>query len=171
MGKAVTSAGGTGNTLVNNKWDETSGGGGGADGTVYDDTAIIQRLNGIDDELQSKLPSHGGRLSGYREPYQVLTGTSSVSIPTTATTMFTHTPSNNGAYIIDTDFLVDGESAYSFTLFITQPATAYAMTFPASVKWQGGEVPDMSTANKTYILTFTSVNMGVTWFGMFGGEF
>ena len=61
--------------------------------------------------------------------------------------------------------------AQSFTLIINQPTVSESITFPASVKWQGGEIPDMSTANKTYVLTFVTVDGGTTWLGMFGGEF
>lgn len=60
--------------------------------------------------------------------------------------------------------------AHSFTLII-KIGTVRTLTFPTSVKWQGGEIPDMSTANKIYILTFLSIDGGTTWFGMFGGEF
>ena len=50
-------------------------------------------------------------------------------------------------------------------------ATVRTLTFPASVKWQDGEVPEMTEANKTYILTFMTINSGTTWFGMEGGSF
>ena len=61
--------------------------------------------------------------------------------------------------------------AHSFTLIITMGATVRTLTFPASVKWQDGEVPEMTEANKTYILTFMTINSGTTWFGMEGGSF
>ena len=60
--------------------------------------------------------------------------------------------------------------AHSFTLIIKM-GTVRTLTFPSSVKWQGGEIPDMSTANKIYILTFLSIDGGNAWLGMFGGEF
>ncbi|HZJ99032.1 MAG TPA: hypothetical protein VFC79_03450, partial [Tissierellaceae bacterium] len=61
--------------------------------------------------------------------------------------------------------------AHSFTLIITMGATVRTLTFPASVKWADGEVPEMTEANKTYILTFMTINSGTTWFGMEGGSF
>lgn len=61
--------------------------------------------------------------------------------------------------------------AHSFTLIINMNGTVRTLTFPSAVKWQGGEIPDMSTANKTYLLTFLSVDGGSSWLGMFGGEF
>ena len=63
------------------------------------------------------------------------------------------------------------ENAHSFTLIINMGATVRTLTFPSSVKWQGGEIPDLSTANKTYILTFMTVDGGTNWLGIFGGEF
>ena len=60
--------------------------------------------------------------------------------------------------------------AHSFTLILKMGAVR-TLTFPASVKWQGGEIPDMTTSSKMYILTFLSIDGGTTWFGMSGGEF
>ena len=61
--------------------------------------------------------------------------------------------------------------AHSFTLIITMGATVRTLTFPASVIWQDGEMPEMTKANKAYILTFMTINSGTTWFGMGGGSF
>jgi hypothetical protein len=44
-------------------------------------------------------------------------------------------------------------------------ATVRTLTFPASVKWANGEIPDMSKANTMYILTFSTINAGTTWYG------
>ncbi|HZJ99219.1 MAG TPA: hypothetical protein VFC79_04405, partial [Tissierellaceae bacterium] len=60
--------------------------------------------------------------------------------------------------------------AHSFTLIIDMLSTVRTLSFPSSIKWQGGEIPDMTTASKTYVLTFVTVNGGATWLGMFGGE-
>ena len=63
---------------------------------------------------------------------------------------FTHTLSGNTTYSITN--AVSGQ-AHSFTLIITQTATV-RINFPCKqVKWQGGEIPDMTTASKTYVLT------------------
>ena len=64
-----------------------------------------------------------------------------------------------------------GAGAHSFTLIITQPATAVTLTFPASVDWGSNGLPDMTTASKIYVLTFISVDGGVKWLGMFGGAY
>jgi hypothetical protein len=122
-------------------------------------------LGNVDNVKQ--MPISGGVLEDYREKLVTLSGTST-EINLSLGNVFTHTLTENTTYSISN--AVNGQ-AHSFTLIITQAETARAITFPASVKWQGGEVPDMSTANKTYVLTFMTINGGTTWFAMFGGEF
>jgi hypothetical protein len=56
----------------------------------------------------------------------------------------------------------------SFTLFINQGATAFGVTWPASVKWPGDVVPDLTAVNKTSILTFITKNGGTRWYGSLG---
>ena len=114
-----------------------------------------------------QMPISGGVLENYREKLVTLSGTST-AINLSLGNVFTHTLTGNTTYSITN--AVNGQ-AHSFTLIINQTATVRTLTFPASVKWQGGEIPDMSTANKTYVLTFVTVDGGTTWLGMFGGEF
>lgn len=118
-------------------------------------------------DTSTLMPKSGGVLENYREKLVTLSGTST-SINLNNGNVFTHTLSGNTTYSISN--AVSGQ-AHSFTLIITQTATVRTIAFPASVKWQGGEIPNMSIANKTYILTFVTVDGGTTWFGMFGGEF
>ena len=113
------------------------------------------------------LPISNGVLENYREKLVTLSGTST-TINLSLGNVFTHSLTGNTTYTISN--AVSGQ-AHSFTLIINQTATVRTLTFPSSVKWQGGEIPDMTTPNKTYILTFMSVNGGTTWLGMFGGEF
>lgn len=72
----------------------------------------------------------------------------------------------------DTTFqIVNPEpNAHSFTLIIDLKSET-TLTFPTSIKWQGGEIPDLAEPNKTYVLTFLTIDEGTTWLGMFGGEF
>lgn len=114
-----------------------------------------------------QMPISGGVLENYREKLVTLSGTST-TINLLLGNVFTHTLSGDTTYTISN--AVSGQ-AHSFTLIINQPATPVTLTFPASVEWQGGEIPDLSTANKTYVLTFMTVDGGTTWLGMFGGEF
>ena len=114
-----------------------------------------------------QMPISGGVLENYREKLVTLSGTST-AINLSLRNVFTHTLTGNTTYSITNAV---NSQAHSFTLIITQTSTVRTLTFPASVKWQGGEIPDLSTANKTYILTFMTIDGGTTWLGMFGGEF
>lgn len=122
-------------------------------------------LGNVDNLKQ--MPISGGVLENYREKLVTLSGTTT-AINLNLGNVFTHTLSGNTTYSITN--AISGQ-AHSFTLIVTQTATVRTITFPASVKWQGGEIPDMSETNKTYVLTFLSINGGTTWLGMFGGEF
>ena len=114
-----------------------------------------------------QMPISDGVLENYREKLTTVSA-SGGSINLSLGNVFQHTPSGNRTYSISN--AVNGQ-AHSFTLIINMGSTVRTLTFPASVKWQGGEIPDLSTASKTYVLTFVSINGGTTWFGMFGGEF
>jgi hypothetical protein len=122
-------------------------------------------LSNVDNVKQ--MPISGGVLENYREKLVTLSGTST-AINLSLGNVFTHTLSGNTTYSITN--AVSGQ-AHSFTLLINMGSTVRTLTFPASVKWQGGEIPDLTTASKTYVLTFMSVDGGTTWLGMFGGEF
>jgi len=58
--------------------------------------------------------------------------------------------------------------ACSITVKINMPATLYAITFPASVKWAGDKIPTF-TAGKTAYLTFVTFDGGSRWHGFDGG--
>ena len=109
-------------------------------------------LGNVDNVKQ--MPISGGVLENYREKLVTLSGTST-AIDLSLGNVFTHTLTDNTTYSITN--AVSGQ-AHSFTLIITQTETVRTITFPASVKWQGGEIPDMTTASKTYILTFMTVD-------------
>ena len=114
-----------------------------------------------------QMPISNGVLENYREKLVTVSGTST-AINLSLGNVFTHTLTGDTTYSITN--AVNGQ-AHSFTLIITMGATVQTLTFPASVIWQGGEIPDMTTANKTYVLTFVTVDGGTTWLGMSGGEF
>lgn len=114
-----------------------------------------------------QMPISGGILENYTEKLVTLSGTST-TINLSLGNVFTHNLTGNTTYTISN--AVSGQ-AHSFTLIITQTSTVRTLTFPTSVKWQGGEIPDLTTASKTYVLTFVTINGGTTWLGMFGGEF
>jgi hypothetical protein len=57
--------------------------------------------------------------------------------------------------------------ASSFALFLTNDSTpGRTITWPISVVWPGGTVPTRTTtANKTDVYTFFTLNNGSTWYG------
>ena len=126
-------------------------------------------LSNVDNVKQ--MPISGGVLENYREKLITVSPVyGTINLP--LGNVFQHTPNVNTTYTIyDTTAGKELGQGQSFTLIINQPASAKTLTFPASVKWRGGETPDLSNANKTYVLTFMSVDGGTTWLGMFEGEF
>ena len=122
-------------------------------------------LSNVDNVKQ--MPISGGVLENYREKLTTVSA-SGGSIDLSLGNVFVHTPSGNRTYSITN--AVNGQ-AHSFTLIINMGSTVRTLTFPSSIKWQGGEIPDLSTASKTYVLTFMTIDGGTTWLGMFGGEF
>lgn len=122
-------------------------------------------LGNVDNVKQ--MPISGGVLESYREKLITVSPVyGGINLP--SGNVFQHTPSGNQTYAI---YGTVGEQACSFTLIINQPAAVKTLAFPASVKWAGGVIPDLTTANKTYVLTFMSVDGGTTWLGTFGGKF
>ena len=110
------------------------------------------------------MPISGGVLENYREK---LVSLDSGTIDLSTGNNFVHAPTVATTYSITNA----GAGAHSFTLSITQPATAVTLTFPASVNWGKAGIPDLTTGAKKYILTFYSEDTGTSWSGMFGGEF
>ena len=132
-----------------------------------DNITIDEITNVISASGEGLLPKSGGTLENYNEKLTTLS-TSSGAINLSLSSVFVQTPAGNITYAINN--AVAGV-AHSFTLIINMEATVRTLTFPAIVKWQGGEIPDMTTPSKTYVLTFVTVTGGTTWLGMFGGEF
>ena len=60
--------------------------------------------------------------------------------------------------------------AGSLTLIITQASTAVSVTFPASVKWADGTIPDLDISSADFILVFVTVNGGTAWRGFLSGK-
>jgi hypothetical protein len=60
----------------------------------------------------------------------------------------------------------------TFTLFLNQDATgSRTVTWPASVKWAGGTAPTLTTtASRSDILVFTTIDAGTIWYGAVSGQ-
>ena len=57
--------------------------------------------------------------------------------------------------------------AGSFTLFVTNGSSA-TLTWPTSVKWPGGNQPDL-TASGLDVIVFTTIDGGINWYGFLSG--
>lgn len=104
--------------------------------------------------------------NGYVESISNLTGTT-LNLNTDSFNVFKATLTGNS----NVSFTVTEEGCKTITLFLTQGATAYTVNFPASVKWNGGTVPDMTEVNKDYVLTFVTLDSGTTWLGSLAGVY
>lgn len=60
--------------------------------------------------------------------------------------------------------------ACSFTLILIQDSTPRTVTWPASVRWNDNEAPDLSNVNKAIVLTFLTINAGARWLGFVAGN-
>jgi hypothetical protein len=60
----------------------------------------------------------------------------------------------------------------SFTLFLNQDGTgSRTATWPGTVKWAGGTAPTLTTtASRTDILVFTTIDAGSIWYGAVSGQ-
>ena len=62
-------------------------------------------------------------------------------------------------------------TAFGFSLFVTQDATARTIAWPAAVAWPSGTAPTLSTTSGDVdIFTFTTFNGGTTWYGIVSGQ-
>jgi hypothetical protein len=84
---------------------------------------------------------------------------------------------NNHSFTLDANctFTFTGATngvGCSFTLILTQDGVgSKTVTWPASVKWSQATPPTLSTtASAIDILTFMTVDGGVTWYGFFAGK-
>lgn len=61
-------------------------------------------------------------------------------------------------------------TAHSFSIIFTGNGTTYSVSWPASIKWAGGNSPSLTSTNgKKDILHFTTVDGGTNWYGFIGG--
>lgn len=85
--------------------------------------------------------------------------------------VFKVTLDQNISTITFSNLAPSGTMSY-IVLYLTQNGTGgYTVTFPASVKWAAGITPTVtSTANRTDIFTFLSVDSGTTFAGAIFGQ-
>lgn len=94
-------------------------------------------------------------------PYGTTSAVSASEINLADGTVFTKTVSANTTFTITG---VPSGTACSFSLLLTNGG-AYAVAWPASVKWAGGNVPTL-TESGVDLLTFLTPDGGTTWYGV-----
>ena len=109
-----------------------------------------------------QMPISNGVLEDYTEKLNVTTGVINLSLGN----VFSINVSTDATFSISNT----KTAAHSFTLIINLKNIS-VLTFPPSVEWQDNETPDMSEINKSYLLTFMTIDSGSTWLGMSGGAF
>lgn len=83
--------------------------------------------------------------------------------------LYSSTPTGSTTYTFTLPSgTVTGTQAFTFELYVNMSTTAYSLTFPNSVTWQGGTAPDMSSTGK-YFLAFRTMDGGTTWLGNLQG--
>lgn len=138
------------------------------------------------DLANAAIPKSGGTMSGelnladnlltqpYMKDYAEVIGTTPATTGTCTFNLetgnvFTLTPTGN-VTIGFTNPPASGRAG-SVTVILTNSSTVYAKTFGSAIKWPNDEVPDLSEANKTYILVFSTTNGGATWRGACVGTY
>jgi len=107
-------------------------------------------------------------IKDYAESHSTLDTTSPVSINLELGSVFSVTLAENTTFTFDNP--PDSGNAGAFSLILTQNASAKTVTWPASVKFDSGSAPDLSTNSAIYILTFMTIDSGTTWYGFLSGS-
>jgi hypothetical protein len=78
---------------------------------------------------------------------------------------FTHTQTENTSYTIS-----NAGSVQFFQLEVINNATAYTITWPASVDWQNGSAPASPSSNQKNIYSFVTDDGGTSYIGSLTGK-
>lgn len=135
----------------------------GEDGILLALTTALVDYNWRAEDANAKLDKSGGTIQSYAE--SVVNVTSSGGIATINLALgnvFAITLTENTTLSF-TNFPASGLSC-SFTIFITQPASAKTVVFPSSVKFSNNVVADLSTPSKVSIVSCMTINGGTRVF-------
>lgn len=117
------------------------------------------------DGLMAEINSKASKAVETTQNVQTTTGTIALE---SDKSIYSITPSENTTFTFDTTNLsISSAVAYTFELYVNM-STAYSLTFPASVTWQDGTAPDLSSTG-TYFLVFRTIDGGTTWLGNLQG--
>ena len=159
--------GDTGDPAPNTIWQYST------DGTTWTDIttgAIYERQSGDNGTTWSEaieLPSTAA--DALNAPYEAVEEHGAISVDTTIAAsdgnIHTFTVGGNITLTLNPNCLTG--FCRTLTLVITNGG-AYTITWPASVKWDGGSAPTF-TASGVDIVTLITVDAGTTWYGSANG--
>lgn len=163
-------------TTTNYGWTKpTVGGDNGAWGTILNSLfdAVDSALKTVENLANAALPKSGGTMSGgivvkvavsARLDLGAVSG--AVNLDVNAFQHYTGTIA--GATTFSFINTVGGAVSQGISLLLTNPG-AFAITWPASVRWNNGVVPTLSVAGKDRIVFITD-DAGATWHGVVVGQ-
>ena len=103
----------------------------------------------------------------YQETYVANTTGATTTLDLATGTNFSVTLSENTTFVFSNPPATG--TAYSFTLVITQPATAVTITWPSSVDWAAATAPDAPSDSEVNAYGFMTRDGGTTYYGFLGG--
>jgi len=150
----------TGTTAELNTLDVTTQGTAEASKVVTSDGSLV--TNFADGVVQRP------EMKDYSETKTALVAAASIPIDLTYGNVFTITPDQNTTFTF-TNPSPTGKSC-AFTLIWTQDGSDRTISWPASVDWAGGTVPDVTSGSaKIDIYTFFTLDAGTIWYGFQAG--
>jgi hypothetical protein len=126
-----------------------------------------------DNALKLATTATGATITGavkpttYQETYVANSTGSTTTLDLATGTSFSVTLSENTTFAFSNP--PTSGTAYSFTLFITQPASAKTIAWPGSVDWAGGSAPDAPGGSEVNGYGFFTRDGGTTYYGFLGG--
>ena len=106
--------------------------------------------------------------SGVQTVQDMTTLSSGTITLTDANSLYVRQPSAATTVTFSNSTSASSTKAYTFELCIKM-TTVYAISWPSSVTWQDGEIPDLSSTG-TYFLAFRTIDGGSTWLGNLQGK-
>ena len=103
----------------------------------------------------------------YQETYVANSTGATTTLDLSTGTSFSVTLSENTTFVFNSP--PSSDTAFSFTLFITQPSSAKTIAWPSSVDWAGGSAPDAPGNSEVNGYGFFTRDGGTTYYGFLGG--
>ena len=166
-------------TLATNAMPKSGGAFTGAVTTnsTFDGVDIATRdgvLTSTTTTANAALPKAGGTMTGalktltLQETYVANSTGATTTLDLSTGTSFSVTLSENTTFAFTLPTL-PSDTAFSFTLFITQPSSAKTIAWPSSVDWAGGSAPAAPENSEVNAYGFYTRDGGTTYYGFLGG--